>query len=267
MKRLAIYIDGSRNDADSLTSAVLFCRRLDARLEVFHPRKHPQIVVTDVAGSAAVSEDDGAAETAADAARQAFNRVCGELDFASWHVINESAADAIARLGLLHDLTIVERLGEEQGPQVLALNTALFETGGPVLVTPPRAPSVLGENVAVVWSGTVQSARAVSSALPLLGTAKEVCILTNTANARAQAPDLADYLRLHGIASRSYTYQGDRLSARARGRAMLAAIDDMGADCLVMGAFGENRLDAIFGLGRATQKMVTATPVPILLQI
>ncbi len=267
MKRLAIYIDGSRNDADSLTSAVLFCRRLGARLEVFHPRKRPQLVVTDVAGSAAVSEDDSASETAADAARQAFNQICGELDFTSWHVINESAADAIARLGLLHDLTIVERLGEEMGPQVLALNTALFETGGPVLVTPPRAPEALGETVAVVWSGTVQSASAVRSALPLLSTAKQVCILTNTANARAQAPDLADYLRLEGIASRSYTYQGDRLSARARGRAMLAAIADMGADSMVMGAFGENRFDAIFGLGRATQKMVTATPVPILLQI
>jgi nucleotide-binding universal stress UspA family protein len=48
---------------------------------------------------------------------------------------------------------------------------------------------------------------------------------------------------------------------------MLAAIADMGADSMVMGAFGENRLDAIFGLGRATQKMVTATRVPILLQI
>lgn len=267
MKRIAIYIDGSRNDADSLTSAVLFCRRLGARLEVFHPRKRSQLVVTELAGTAAVLDDDSTAQSFADAARQAFNQVCGDLDFASWHVINESAADAIARLGLLHDLTIVERLGEEMGPQVLALNTALFETGGPVLVTPPRAPPAVGETVAVVWSGTVQSARAVRAALPLLGAANRVCILTNTANARAQAPDVADYLRLHGIASRSYTYQGDRLSARARGRAMLAAIDDMGADCLVMGAFGENRLDAIFGLGRATQKMVTATPVPILLQI
>jgi nucleotide-binding universal stress UspA family protein len=266
MRRIAIYIDGSPNDADSLTSAALFSRRVGARLEVFHPRKRSKVVVTDVVGTASILDDDSVAVSAADAARSAFERVCGDLDFASWHVINDSPADAVAKLGLLYDLTILERVTEETGPQVLALNTALFETGGPVLVTPPRAPSTLGETVAVAWSGNIQSARAVRSALPLLVAADQVCILTNTANARAEAPELAAYLKVHGIASRAYTFEGERLSARARGRAMLAAIESMGADCLVMGAYGEHRMEAIFGLGRATQKVVTASPVPILLQ-
>ena len=43
----------------------------------------------------------------------------------------ESFTDSIKDQGFLHDLIILERISEEEGPQALALNTALFETGGP----------------------------------------------------------------------------------------------------------------------------------------
>ena len=56
------------------------------------------------------------------------------------------------------------------------------------------------------------------------------------------------------------------LTARARGRAILAAAGEAGADLLVMGAYGEKRLTALIGLGRATRKVVSATTVPALLQ-
>ena len=42
--------------------------------------------------------------------------------------------------------------------------------------------------------------------------------------------------------------------------------NEIGADMLVMGAYGENRLHAIFGLGRATQKVVSAARIPVFTQ-
>ena len=47
---------------------------------------------------------------------------------------------------------------------------------------------------------------------------------------------------------------------------MLAAVAETSADLLVMGSYGENRLSAILGLGRATAKVVTAAPIPLLTQ-
>jgi nucleotide-binding universal stress UspA family protein len=47
---------------------------------------------------------------------------------------------------------------------------------------------------------------------------------------------------------------------------MLAAVAETSADLLVMGAYGENRLSAMFGLGRATRKVITAAAIPLLTQ-
>ncbi len=159
---------------------------------------------------------------------------------------------------------ILERVSSESGSAVLALNTALFETPGPVLVTPPSPPSEIGKSVAVVWSPTTQSARAVRSALPLMSKADKVTIITNSDD--PDAAPLTGYLEIYGIKPASSTFAGRGLSARARGRAILAAVASVEADLLVMGAYGENRLSALMGLGRATQKIVSATTIPALVQ-
>jgi len=118
----------------------------------------------------------------------------------------------------------------------------------------------------VAWSGTVQSARAVRSAMPFLNAADKVWVVTDSANPRAEAADLVDYLGAHEVAAETQSFDSSELSARARGRMLIAIVKEVEADMLVMGAYGEDQLDAIFGLGRATQKVITATPVPVLLQ-
>ena len=77
---------------------------------------------------------------------------------------------------------------------------------------------------------------------------------------------LADYLHVHGLKPAFHSFDGARLTARGRGRAVLAAADALGADLLVMGAFGENKVTALMGLGRATRKIVSDTKIPVLVQ-
>jgi len=269
MKQAVIYIDGSENDIESLTSAVLLCRRLEARLNVVHPvadsvaRAKTRAVVV---GQQVSWRYRVISEARSGAARQAFNKVCASVEFASYAEVQFDVVDAIRHLGLLHDVTILERVSQEEGPQVLALNAALFETGGPVLIVPPRSPAAVGEAIVVAWSGTVQSARAVRSAMPFLNAADKVWVVTDSANPRAEAADLVDYLGAHEVAAETQSFDSSELSARARGRMLIAIVKEVEADMLVMGAYGEDQLDAIFGLGRATQKVITATPVPVLLQ-
>ena len=46
----------------------------------------------------------------------------------------------------------------------------------------------------------------------------------------------------------------------------LETLKGYNADLMVMGAFGYNGLQRILDLGRTTQKMVTAAPIPLLVQ-
>ena len=268
MKRILIVVDGSPNDGDSLTCAVGVCRAVDSRLTVIHPRQpdqHIPITAGDVAPVVVDNRERSAA--AAAAARQAYDTVCGGLAFAEWLETPASVTDAIVGYGLVHDLTILERVSGEEGPEVLAFNTALFETGGPVLVTPPNASAVVGRHIAVAWAARIPPARAIRAAMPLICQAETVTVVTNRDNQAADPAALVAYLACYGIDPELQNYSGAKLTARGRGRAMLAAVAETSADLLVMGAYGENRLSAIFGLGRATRKVVIASPIPLLVQI
>ena len=265
MKRLAIFLDGSANDRDSLNSAAMIAALIGAHLDVLHPWTTESLISALPDGSAALL-DDLVGDGGQNAARNAFTDVCQGLPASRWVDVRGTVHDAIRAFGLLYDLIILERLSEERGPHARAFNTALFETGAPVLVTPPSAPAAVGEAIAVVWTATPQSARVTRSALPLLRAAKQVHLLTNSANAYAEPSRALEYLRFHGVAASHVSFDGSHLTARGRGRAIIEAARGVGADLLVMGGFGEYQLDALFGLGRTTRKLVTAAPVPLLLQ-
>jgi nucleotide-binding universal stress UspA family protein len=266
MRRFLIRLDGSANDAQSLACAVLFCRKLEGRLSVIHARQADTILPGGIDGIGAVVDNSARSAAAVAAARQAFATVCGSLPFASFTEFDPEAGAEIEAQGWLHDVTIVERLDSEEGAAVADFNAALFGTGGLVLAVPPGRVDSVGETVAVHWTPSLQSARALRSALPLLGRARRVIVLTNADKPQADPAAVAAYLDCHGIACESQPFRTANLTGRGRGRALLEALKVSGADTLVMGAFGESRLAALLGLGRATAKVVTACPVPLLMQ-
>ena len=265
MKRLAIFLDGSANDRISLRSAALLARLADAHLDVLHPWTNEALIRALPDGSAALVADivDGNGQNPA---RNAFDEVCRGIAKARWVEVRGTMDDAIRAFGLFYDLVILERLSEEEGPRARAFNAALFETGAPVLVTPPTAAAALGESVAMVWTGTPQSARAMRSAMPLLQAAKAVHLLTNLGNELADPEGALEYLAVEGVRATHVPFEGASLTARGRGRAIIDAAREVAADLMVMGGFGEYQIDALFGLGRTTRKLVTAAPVPLLLQ-
>lgn len=266
MKRVTIFIDGSANDGESLASALAFCRCLDGHLSVVHPRPPDEVVASPDGQSVVLVKNEEEREARRGDARAAYDEICGGFNFVDWRDSEETATECIVSHGLYSDVVVLERLSRDEGPEGLILDTALFETPGPVLVAPPKAPAVVGRSVAVVWSPTLQSARAVRSALPLLRNADSVTTITNCARAEADPSALAGYLADHGVTTKFSSYDGAGLTARGRGRAILAAAAEVGADLLVMGAYGEKRLTALIGLGRATRKVVSATTIPALLQ-
>ena len=265
MKRILIVIDGSDNDADSLASAKIFATLTGAQLTVAHARVPNQTLVGFGEFVFAASEADQSSQNEAQA-KAAFDAICGDLPDARFLVYDASCDTITAALGYAYDLIMVERLSSEDGPEASNLNAALFETGRLVLLVPPKAVDGPIKRAAIAWNGSAQTARAVKSALPVLQTAQDVVLLTGSGAAEVAVEPLLEYLAAYDLAPSVQAYDSDRLTARARGRALIAAASQAGADLLVMGAFGEGQAGAIAGLDRATRKIVTAAPMPVLLQ-
>ena len=156
--------------------------------------------------------------------------------------------------------------GAAFGRQLLA--TAILGNGGPVLALPyARSTSEIGRDVVVAWDGAREAARAMRDALPILGSASHVTLLSIGARAitgedieRSQARAMA-FLSAHGVHAR-----GRRVDSTLDDPAemLLSQLADLGADLLVMGGYGHARLRELV-LGGVTRTMLEKMTVPLLI--
>lgn len=168
-------------------------------------------------------------------------------------------SDEVARRGRLADLVIVSGQSAEAGFSA-ALEAAIFGTGRPLLMVPEQPPERLGGSIAIAWDGTLGAARAAGAALPLLGRAEKVTVLTADMEKIGAKPSaLADYLAEHGIAARTWAFLPDE---RKLGEQLLAEAEEAGADMLVMGAYGHSRLREMV-LGGVTQSVTAKATIPV----
>lgn len=262
MRRILIAIDGSPSSRDSLRTAAMLCGMTGASLSVAHTSG-------DAAGVSGLGESLVVVNMVEDSnarARAAFDEICGHLPEGRYKDFRAASADVVAWLGPGHDLILVERMSREEGPKAQLLNAALFETGRPVMLLPPEPRTAPIRRPALAWNGTAISARAIRSALPFLEPAKRATLLIGSGAGDLRPQPMLDYLASYGVTAELYSYDSDHLTARARGRALIAAAVASGADLLVTGAFGESAANSLFGLGRATRKLATAAPMPVLMQ-
>jgi nucleotide-binding universal stress UspA family protein len=266
MRRATIYLDGSPNDKESLGFALSFCEKLNCRLTVTLILP-PEEIMPAAMDSVVTVIDNRAEHDAAQAlGRAAYKDMCAGKPFVDYTESPLGVVDAIAEGGYLFDVTILERLTSTEGSEVTDFNAALFNSGAPVLIAPPGKAGWVGGHATLVWNNTIQAGRAIRSAVPILRRAKTVTILTNSANAAADPDEVKRYLASHEVVAEAKNYRSENLTARGRGRAVLAAAEEAGSDVLVMGAFGESQISALLGLGRATEKIVTACKIPVLVQ-
>jgi nucleotide-binding universal stress UspA family protein len=143
-------------------------------------------------------------------------------------------------------------------PERLAL-----ESGRPVLVIPYAGHCrEIGRNVVIAWKPTREAARAVFDALPLLMNAERVHVIEVRQSAGTSLmPDtsIAAALGRHGI--KPTVHSAVQPDSRV-GEEILSRLADVGADLLVMGAYGHSRFRE-YVLGGATrhiaQHMTVAT--------
>ena len=194
--------------------------------------------------------------------QEARHRTAGAT--ASFAAVTGREEDLVAQQARLADLTIVPH--PEAGEDVSssdALHAVLFDSGRPVLIAPQRAAEVIGRRVAIAWNGTAESASAVWAAIPWMQRAEAVRVLSAEEYQRRGpgAPELLDYLALHGVQVELATF---RPVDRDVGAGLLKSARDFGADLLCMGAYSHSRLRQLI-LGGVTRHVLEKADLPVMM--
>src|SRR5919112_273568 len=80
--------------------------------------------------------------------------------------------------GRVFDITVVGRPDGSNGQTRLStVESALFDTGRPVLIAPPSRFQTFGETVVIAWNRSTETARAVLGAMPILAKARRIIVL------------------------------------------------------------------------------------------
>lgn len=182
-------------------------------------------------------------------------------------VVEGDACAAMGERARLADLVVLPRPGEDDLGALGGhrIESTLLAVGRPVLLVPADVPSAsFPAKALVAWNGSRESARALTDALPLLARAKSVTVLTCGPAAGGEAAHGARavaYLARHGVnADAAHVTTDDRRV----GDAILARARKLGADLVVMGAYGRPRL-AEFVLGGATRAVLAKAGMNVLM--
>jgi nucleotide-binding universal stress UspA family protein len=173
--------------------------------------------------------------------------------------------DFIGSYGRVFDVIVMKRRDANSGPMHdRAIESGLFESGRPILLSPPSPPSQIATNVLIAWNCSTEQARATALAMPILQKADRVTILTvigGTGVPGPSAEQLIRYLRYNGVVAESMRVE---LDGRSTGEVILASAQSLGCDLLVKGAYTQSRLRQwIFG--GATQHVLANAALPVLL--
>jgi nucleotide-binding universal stress UspA family protein len=279
MSMKTILVPTENHDAmqSALETALLLARRHDSYIEGFALRwSINQIVGGDIAGGLPL---DTFSEDIAEEAKQAHKlfesfmqehnvprstKTAGTLSF-GWLDEAPEGESFVGSYGRVFDVIVMSRPDENTtGLYDRAIEFGLFESGRPILLSPPSPPRQIATNVLIAWNCSTEQARATALALPLLQKADRVTVLTVTGGAAVPGPSAkqaVQYLQRNGIAAELLTVE---LDGRNTGEAILATAQSLGCDLLIKGAYTQSRLRQII-FGGATQHVLANAALPVFL--
>jgi nucleotide-binding universal stress UspA family protein len=212
------------------------------------------------------------ARDAADKTREVFEHIASLHGVsAEWREIPEGADADPAVHARYADLAILGQLDPDSGePDMIRPRPeqVTLASGRPILVVPYAGnfPN-LGRRVVIGWNASREAARAVNDAMPLLTAAEIVSILTidpregPRAHGELPGADISLHLARHGVKAEIERTVSADLPV---GEALLSRAADLGADLLVMGAYGHSRARELL-LGGATRSLLRSMTLPVLM--
>src|SRR6201981_2330371 len=192
MKTILVPTEQSPTMVSALDTALLLARKFDSCIEGFplRPAVADLVAMDPDSGltMVAVKENDAEMVRQAEALFRSFmqnNQIPESTGKApaslSWSWLGDapSGHDFVGSYGRVFDMIVLARPGDEwQSPSMITLESALFESGRPVVIAPPASPRSLATNILIAWDASTEQGRATAFAMPLLRLAERVTVLT-----------------------------------------------------------------------------------------
>jgi len=212
------------------------------------------------------------AQEVCDKEREAFEHAASLRGLsAEWRVVADGLESDPAVHARYVDLTILGQLDPDRGDAELIRprpEHVTLASGRPILVVPYAGHfATVGRRVLIGWNATREATRAVNDAMPLLAAAEVVTVLTIDAregpDAHGELPgaDISLHLARHGVKAEIERTVSAGVPA---GDVLLSRAADLGADLLVIGAYGHSRVRELL-LGGATRSILRSMTLPVLM--
>jgi nucleotide-binding universal stress UspA family protein len=277
MKTILVPMEPHEGMSAVLETALVLARKRGSYIEGFPLRFGiSEFVAVDPAGSIPLESYRQESQEEAAQARRLFESFmqergiptsagstgglsCGWLDDAP------EGESFVGSYGRVFDITVLSRPDANTiGLHNRAIESGLFESGRPILLSPPVPPKDIGTNVMIHWNCSTEQARATAFAMPLLLQAQRVTVLTVSGGQTVPGPtaeQLLKHLQRNGIAAKPMTVA---LEGKNTGEAILRAAKAEGCDLLVKGAFTQSRLRQMI-FGGATSHILAHAELPVLM--
>jgi hypothetical protein len=225
MKTILVPMD-NHDMRSALETALLLGQRNNSYIEGFALRWQVIELVAgiDVMGGVPLDKFKEDVEEEAKKAKQVFKifmqehgvpRSTETTESVSFGWLDHAAEgeDFIGNYGRVFDVIVMNRRDANSGPMHdRAIESGLFESGRPILLSPPSPPSQIATNVLIAWNCSTEQARATALAMPILQKADRVTILTvigGTGVPGPSAEQLIRYLRCNGVVAESMRVELD----------------------------------------------------------
>ena len=275
---------GNDQGHHSLKMAAEVAKAFDAGLDILHVKLDPRTSVPMVGeGMAAgmvqdiMERNEEEAEARAKKARAQAESLASDLGVElqsaeesrdsgfsiAYREVVGGEPEEVRKEAPYHDLLVMDRPDlESDAYSTISVEGALMETGRPLLLCPPGGMDRPLGHIAVGWDGSKPATHAVTAALPLLGKAEKVTIMTIEEEGKTgDAERLSGYLARHGVSAEARHVPAEGIEA---GYALLENAATQGAHLLVMGGYGHSRLRE-FIFGGATENVLRSAGIAVLM--
>lgn len=182
---------------------------------------------------------------------------------ATWHERVGPVARTVTEVGRLSDLIVIAPPDPYAVMTDDVFTAAIYASGRPTLIAPERIVDDPLEHILIAWNGSLQAARAVDGAMPLLKKAARVSIFSVPVLPEELFHDLGliDHLARHGISAECLRPD---METNDVGTLLLETAAEEDATLIVMGAYTHSRVrEAV--LGGVTQSVLKHAKIPVLM--
>ena len=276
MKTILVPTQNIPTMRSTLETAVLLAQRTGAYIEGI-PLWFgaPEFVVAELASGFSMEVYRARREEETESARKLFEifmqeqdipaKAAGDRPWSNWVDAVSPGESLVGSHGRTFDVTVMSRPDDDTvASYSRAIESALFESGRPVLIAPPSSPRSLATNVLIAWNQSTEQARTMADAMPFLRTAERITILTveGATVAGPNGEQMARSLAMNGIKAETMTLKP--VGKRSAGETILAKADELGCDLIIKGAYTQSRLRQMI-FGGTTRHILANAKLPVLM--